>query len=429
MNILMMSNTYLPHVGGVAKSIQAFTNEYRNRGHRVVIVAPTFKNFDADEEDTIRIPAIQNFNGSDFSVALPMPGVISTRMKQISPDIIHSHHPFIIGASALRIAHTYELPLVFTHHTKYEDYTHYMPGDSEMMKRFIIKLSTNYANLCDLVFAPSKSIASIILEHGVTSPIVTLPTGVNTDLYVDADGSAFRKSLDIPEDAFVVGHLGRLAKEKNLDFLMQAVIHFLENSTARANTCFLLIGVGPMEKIIRDQFRCRGLSDRLYTAGLLDRKNVVDAYAAMDVFVFSSKSETQGMVITEAMAAGTPVVAIDAPGVREILNDSVNGRLLLDENVIEYSCAIDEIAACSGEHTASLSAQAKKTADIFSLKRSADKALACFNDLINRSIKHRTRDYHMWTHAMRAVHSDWDRIRDISSAAKSAVQPDTDTDR
>lgn len=429
MNILMMSNTYLPHVGGVAKSIQAFTNEYRNRGHRVFIVAPTFKNYDINEKDTFRIPALQNFNGSDFSVALPVPGVISSKINKINPDIIHSHHPFIIGASALRIAHTYELPLVFTYHTKYEDYTHYVPGDSEILKRFVINLSTNYANLCDLVFAPSKSIASIIRDHGVKSPIVTLPTGVNTDLYLDADGAAFRKRLNIPNDAFVVGHLGRLTKEKNLDFLVQAVIDFLQNTTARAKACFLLIGVGPMKAIIEDYFKRTGLSDRIYTEGLLDAKSVVDAYAAMDVFVFSSKSETQGMVITEAMAAGTPVVAIDAPGVREVVNDSVNGRLLCSEDVKDYSKAIDGIASCSIKQKMSLSAEAKQTADRFSLKRSADKALTHFELLINSPVKQRGKEYHVWTHAMRTVRSDWERIKDLSIAAKTAVQSDSSNNR
>ena len=279
------------------------------------------------------------------------------------------------------------------------------------------------------MFAPSKSIASIIRDHGVKSPIVTLPTGVNTDLYVDADGAAFRKALNIPSDTFVVGHLGRLTKEKNLDFLMQAVIHFLENCTAKANACFLLIGVGPMKKTINDHFKRKGFSDRIFTAGILDTKTVVDAYAAMDVFVFSSKSETQGMVITEAMAAGTPVVAIDAPGVREVVKDNVNGRLLQIEGINNYSKAIDGIASCSKKHKMALSVQAKKTADRFSLKRSADKALAHFDDLINCSKKQRSKEYHLWTHAMRAVQSDWERIKDLSNAAKTAVQSDSSNNR
>ncbi|NNC66804.1 MAG: glycosyltransferase, partial [Gammaproteobacteria bacterium] len=195
MNIAMMTNTYSPHVGGVARSIEAFTSEYWQRGHHVLVVAPMFENVSENEQDIIRIPAIQHFNGSDFSVALPVPGLLSSAIQEFEPDVIHSHHPFLIGSTALRIAHTHEIPLVFTHHTKYEEYTHYMPGDSQALKRFVISLSTNYANLCDLIFAPSESIAEMIRERGVETPIAVVPTGVNLSRFENANGLQFRKML------------------------------------------------------------------------------------------------------------------------------------------------------------------------------------------------------------------------------------------
>ncbi|MDP2105797.1 MAG: glycosyltransferase, partial [Desulfobulbaceae bacterium] len=137
MNILMMTNTFTPHVGGVARSIESFTAAYRSKGHQVMVVAPTFENMPADENNVIRIPAIQRFNGSDFSVILPTPGFLSDAIINFQPDIVHVHHPFLIGDTALRIAKQHELPLVFTHHTMYEQYTHYVPGNSTAMKKFI----------------------------------------------------------------------------------------------------------------------------------------------------------------------------------------------------------------------------------------------------------------------------------------------------
>ena len=107
----------------------------------------------------VRIPAIQNFNGSDFSVALPVSGLLSDTLDAFQPDIVHAHHPFLLGMTALRIARYRQLPLVFTHHTLYEQYTHYVPGDSPVLQRFAIQLVTRYANLADRVFAPSESIA------------------------------------------------------------------------------------------------------------------------------------------------------------------------------------------------------------------------------------------------------------------------------
>ena len=124
MNILMMTNTFTPHVGGVARSVEAFTAEYRRRGHRVLVVAPEFENMPEHETGVIRMPAIQHFNGSDFSVVLPTPGFLSSALEEFRPDIVHSHHPFLVGGTALRIARTHELPLVFTHHTMNEQNTH-----------------------------------------------------------------------------------------------------------------------------------------------------------------------------------------------------------------------------------------------------------------------------------------------------------------
>src|SRR3990172_3888517 len=128
MNIVMFTNTYTPHVGGVARSVEAFSGAYRRRGHRVLVVAPEFADQPQHEEDVVRIPAIQNFNGSDFSVVLPVPGSLDDVLDAFKPDIVHAHHPFLLGNTAVRVARFRELPLVFTHHTLYEQYTHYVPA-------------------------------------------------------------------------------------------------------------------------------------------------------------------------------------------------------------------------------------------------------------------------------------------------------------
>ena len=424
MNIVMMTNTYLPHVGGVARSIEAFTSEYRNRGHQVLVVAPTFENLPETEKYVIRIPAIQRFNGTDFSVVLPIPGILSSTIKEFKPDVIHSHHPFLVGSTALRIAHTHEIPLVFTHHTKYEEYTHYVPGDSDALKRFVIKLSTNYANLCDLVFAPSESIAEMIRERGVITPIKVIPTGVDLGRFKQANGNQFRKSLGISNNAFVVGHLGRLAKEKNLEFLANSVIAFFKKYKDEDNLCFLLAGEGPMKQTIIDLFAMHKLSDKLFTVGILNFDNVPDAYQAMDVFAFSSKSETQGMVITEAMACGNPVVAIDAPGVREVILDGINGRLLQVEDENEFADALNWIYSKSKDKKDQLIKNAKRTAIEFSMQRSADKALEKFQELKQKTLAHRQKEYHSWTSALNLMEAEWERIKEISEAVGAAIAPD-----
>src|SRR3989338_1566636 len=107
MRILMVTNTFTPHVGGVARSIEAFVHEYRQLGHEVMVIAPEFKGMPLDEQRVIRIPSIPNFNGSDFSVRLPIPVDLHSRIDTFRPDIVHSHHPFILGNTALRLPHHY----------------------------------------------------------------------------------------------------------------------------------------------------------------------------------------------------------------------------------------------------------------------------------------------------------------------------------
>lgn len=413
MNIVMLTNTYVPHVGGVARSVAAFAAEYRRRGHRVLVVAPEFDNQPADETGVLRIPAIQHFNGSDFSAVLPLSGLLTEELDAFQPDLIHAHHPYLLGMTALRIARYRELPLVFTHHTLYEQYTHYVPVDSPAFRRFVIELATRYANLCDRVFAPSQSIEALLRQRGVTAPVSVVPTGVDTTRFVRGDGAGFRHSLGIPENAFLVGHLGRLAPEKNLEFLTRAVARFLG---AEPRARFLLVGMGPSEPTIRAVFEGDGLGDRLHVAGILRPPELMDAYHAMDVFAFASKSETQGMVLTEAMAAGVPVVGLDAPGVREVVRDRHNGRLLSEETVEAFAGALQWVTALPADRWRQLRQGARETAEAFSMTHSADEALACYEALRRKTFSSRPDEYEQWEHVMDLVKAEWDILRGMAGA-------------
>ncbi len=325
----MFTNTYIPHVGGVARSVSCFEEDLRKRGHRVLIVAPTFHETPKNEnrDFVLRIPAIQNFNGSDFSASIPSPFLIHQKMDEFQPDIIHSHHPYLLGDTAMRVASRNGLPIVFTHHTLYEQYAHYVLS-SEPMKKFVTRLSTAYANCCTHVIAPSRSIADLIKKRGVIRPISEIPTGIDCESFQKGDGKRFRKAHGIDDDTQLIGHVGRLAREKNLGFLTKAVTTALkQNKKAR----FLVVGDGPDRKHIEKVFAEDHLTDRLILAGTITGNDLVSAYCAMDVFVFSSRSETQGLVVAEAMAAGIPVIALDASGVREVVSDNENGRLLPED--------------------------------------------------------------------------------------------------
>lgn len=380
MNIAMFTNTFTPHVGGVARSVQGLADELRRLGHRVLVVAPRFEDLDDNESDVLRIPAVQHFNGSDFSLPVPVPLTVARVLKDFRPDIVHSHHPFLLGDTALRIAVSCDVPVVFTHHTRYEQYTHYLPGDSEPLKHFVIDLVNGYCNLCNAVVAPSRSIADMLLEHGVQSPIEVIPTGVDPLYFSGPEDGSWRHRLGIPEEAFVVGHVGRLAPEKNLTFLSDSVCKFLQQNPAAH---FLLIGEGPAKEEMLGIFHRQGLQHRTHLQGVMDRSSLSNAYHCMDVFVFSSRSETQGLVLAEAMAAGTPVVALDAPGVREIVVDAENGRLLQIEEINSFVQALEWVAQLPAKGCAELRQNAYKTAEQLSLGNSVRKMLDLYGKRIS----------------------------------------------
>lgn len=400
----MMTNTYPPHVGGVARSVQSFTDAYREEGHRVMVVAPTYDDMRDDEEDVIRLPAIQNFNGSDFSVRLPVPGLLTDALDAFDPDIVHSHHPFLLGDTALRVAARYDVPVVFTHHTRYELYTHYVPVDSPVIQRYAVQMATQYANLCDHVIAPSESIADLLHARGVSTPVTSIPTGIDVHRFSQGDGAGFRRKHGLRSDRLIIGHVGRLAPEKNLPWLAEAVATFLER---RSEGCFFVIGDGKSRHAIRDCFEKRRSSDRLVMPGCLCGQDLIDAYHAMDIFAFASLTETQGMVLAEAQAAGTPVVAVDAPGTREVVDDKVNGRLVEDLNQAAFVDALAWIADLPDEQRTRMITAARHTGEGFSIERCARCQLDVYEQLAHQRPKHRNPDDSVWSQMRRRLELEW----------------------
>lgn len=380
MKILMMTNTYIPIVGGLEKSIQVFSEEFRARGHEVKIVAPEFDKRPEHEPDVIRVPSIEKFVGTDFSVGLPLPEVLQDALEEFKPDIVHSHHPFLMGDLALRVCGQNGIPLVFTYHTMFEHYTDNFAMDNEVMQKFVVELATGYANMADQVIAPSESVANLLLSRSVRVPIEVVPTGIDVRRFSEKSADP-RKKFGIPSQAFVAGHTGRLAPEKNLIFLTQAVAEFLSREK---KAHFLVVGQGPCEREMRKIFRALGVQKRVHFAGVQKGKALVEAYQAMDVFAFASKSETQGIVVAEAMAAHLPVVAVDAFGVREVVKDKINGRLLNAESRTRFASALSWCLSRKSAEWEEIRRNAFKTAESFSSAVCAEKALRVYEALLDR---------------------------------------------
>jgi glycosyltransferase involved in cell wall biosynthesis len=421
MNILMMTNTYTPFIGGVERSIEIFSALLREAGHKVVIVAPTYPHDAPGEKDVIRVPALQRFNGSDFSLQLPVPGILESALKGFVPDIVHSHHPYLVGDTALRIANMHRVPVVFTHHTFYERYTHYFPGDSPGFRRFVTVLATGYANLCDHVIAPSQSVKEELQRRGVIREISVIPTGIDLKFFRSGDCRRYREQAKIPPGGFVAGIVSRITPEKNINFLADAVARFMRKVPLAH---FFVFGEGKSLPDIISFFDRLGLGDRCHAFGAVQGQALADAYMSMDLFAFASMTETQGMVLSEAMAAGLPVVALSATGTRDIVADGRTGFLVPNEDPGLFADALFKFYRMTCEERNRMRAGARQASATYDHRVCAGRLSDLYSSLVRlRWTEHPVADS-LWNEARGWISAEWEIMTNMANATMAAMQSD-----
>ena len=419
MKIVMFTNTFTPHVGGVARSVSGLSEGLLELGHDVLVVAPVFPGASEDEEHVIRIPAVQKFGGSDFSLPIPVTRSLAQVLDSFAPDIVHSHHPFLLGGTALRVAAARKLPIVYTYHTNYELYNHYVATYSEITRRLALNLALGYCDLCDAVIAPSASTATFVSEHTSTAQTVVIPTGVEESQFENIDSANLREDFGIPKDAFVVGHVGRLAVEKNLEYLANSLVHFLD---ANSEAHVLIAGGGAVADHMQDIFAKAGLSDRSHFTGVVIGEQLAKVYLAMDVFAFSSLSETQGLVLTEAMSAGVPVVALDAPGAREVVDDGKNGRLLpTDASTEKFAEALNWIAGLGSTDVKNMRSNVLETSKHYSRSSTIQNTLSLYKSLIGNMPASTEIETSAWKATKRSLAEEWKILGSVAHAVGDAV--------
>ncbi|MFP3937879.1 MAG: glycosyltransferase [Phycisphaerae bacterium] len=420
MKIVMFTNTYLPHITGVSRSVDMLARLCGDRAHDVLIVAPDYKRRPRREPNVVRVPAIRELSGTDFSLAFP-PGIeLVDELDRFAPQLVHSHYPFLLGNTAVRTAASRDLPLVFTYHTMYEHYTHYVPLDIDALPTFAAKVATGYANLCDRVIAPSESTAEILRERGVETEISVVPTGVELERFTNGDGARFRRNTGIPDDAMLLTYVGRIAPEKNMDFLTDAVAETLGRIDSAH---FAAVGSGPSQDQIRRRLDERGLADRAHLVGVCQGQDLVDAYHATDAFVFASKTETQGVVLIEALAAGCPVVALDAPGVREVVRDGENGYLVATEAPAAFADAIQRLAELDETDRRAMRDSARDSAQPFDAERCADRMIQVYRDVLSAERTPIDIEASQWLGLLRSLKRGWNLwSNQITSAVEALLE-------
>ena len=378
MRIGLFTNNYRPLVSGLATSVDTFAQAFCRAGHHVTIVAPRYGAGRDEDADVVRVPAVRAPTHHAYVLPVPVwPGVRWAVLGRCL-DVYHAQHPFLLGAAAARWAREAGRPLVFTYHTRYDRYAHYVPGPARAIGDLAVRRAIRFAAMADLVIAPTPSVARELRALGVYTSVEIVPTGVRLAMPPrDGNGiSLLRHGLK--DGNPVCLSVGRLAPEKNQAFLLRAFRLALHDvPTAQ----LVLVGDGDERRRLERLASDLEIRARVTFVGSVTHAQVVEYAGAADLFLFPSTSETQGLAALEALAAGLPVVAVASEAAQDLLREGDVGVLSPEEPAAFARCIIALWKA--PERRAAMALAARQVAARFDPETCAARLLHLYGELIH----------------------------------------------
>jgi len=332
MKILMISDVYFPRVNGVSTSIQTFRHELDALGHETHLIAPAYPAPFVDEPRIERIASsFVPMDPEDRRMKSGAIRAIADRLAAERFDLVHIQTPFVAHYLGLQIARRFGVPAIETYHTFFEEYLfHYVPFlPKSLLRAAARRFSRTQGNSVAALVVPSSAMRDVLAAYGVTTPMHVIPTGIPLADFNGGEGARFRARLGIAATTPLLLFVGRVAHEKNIGFLLRALALAREQVPGLE---MVIAGEGPAEASLQREAGRLGLDAGVHFVGYLDRKGeLLDCYAAADAFVFASRTETQGLVLLEAMAVGLPVISTAVMGTRDIVGPR-RGALVPDDD-------------------------------------------------------------------------------------------------
>jgi glycosyltransferase involved in cell wall biosynthesis len=337
MRVAIFGESYLPHLSGVTVSTETLARGLGALGHQVLLVVP--RPGSGSDPGTAGAPGpdpevawLPSYHlppaPPGYRMPLPLPSAALRRAVAFAPDVVHANSPFSSGIMARAVARRAGAPLVFTHHTRFADYGHYLGPLAGVSSRVTDAWLEAWWAGCAAVVAPSDDLAAEIraaLGSRRRPLLRVIPTGVDVAGIAGLAAGHPRRLAGWPHDSIVLVSLGRVAREKSPDVLVDA---FVRAARRRPRLRLLFVGGGPAQDAVRGRAAEAGVSGRVHVTGLLPRDEALALVKASDLFVFGSQTETQGLVLAEALAAGLPVVAVAGPGVASTIRPGIDGELV-----------------------------------------------------------------------------------------------------
>lgn len=343
MRIIFVTNNYTPYSGGVVSSINATVDAMQRAGHEVFIITLDFLGDKHDDPSyVLRVPCPVKFVYKNNHMAVPLRTTqhVHRYIESIIPDIIHVHHPFLLGTSALKVAKKMQIPIVFTYHTLYEAYTHYVPLPQRVTKKLVKHVVQVFCNKVNGIIAPSTAIAEALRAQGIQTPVSIIPSGLQ-DMFVRQLSEPVKKKTT---SVFQLLYVGRFTKEKNIPFLLDVMQLLPANGLYQ----LALVGYGAELKALQYYAyqQCKLSEQQVRFVHKPTQKDLIKFYRQADLFLFSSTTDTQGLVLAESMACQTPVLATGGPGPADIVKNAYNGFLVatreqMAERVVQIQSDVD----------------------------------------------------------------------------------------
>lgn len=330
MRIGIFSECYEPVMNGVSVSIKTFKEYLEKQGHEVFIFTTRVPGTVYDNPRIVPIPVLLPFKpkGGKYPIARPQSVIKwAEKIASYKLDIIHCQHLLSSGSLGLKVAKKLNIPVILTYHTLLTEYVHYVPLVGGLAKKWIIRKSKLYCNQYDYIVTPGPSMARLLYGYGVTTPIVPIPTGINRKDFQNPDTKeALRRKYLIPDtQPNLLLYVSRIGKEKNIYFLLRAMKSIVEK---RQDTHLLLVGGGDELTRCQKLVENWGISEYVTFAGKKDKPETNKTFGGADIFVFPSITETQGIIIMEAMMSGLPIVAVNKMGPADYVRNEVDGYLV-----------------------------------------------------------------------------------------------------
>ncbi len=384
MRIAMFADCYHPIVNGVTTSIQLQLQALTQAGHHVRLFAPAVPGYQDSEPWVRRFSSVQFPLYPEERVSLPIPLGHLREALAFNPDVVHLHTPFNVGALGWLVAARLGRPRVFTHHTLFEEYLHYVPLPPEVLRPVAVGLCRFFWNTSVVVVAPSRQVGLRQFEQGLRRPLQVIPTGVDVESFQGGDPRLPREELGLNPKDPVLLYMGRLAREKSLDFLLEALALALARPSA-PGLRLLLVGDGPHRPMLQQRAEALGLEGTVLFLGYRTRADLKHYLAASTLFVFASQTETQGLVLLEAQSAGVPVLAVRASGCTEAVASGRSGFLVEPGDLRAFTESLLQMVS-DRELRSRLAEGALAQAQAFSISSMGARMLEVYQQAVGRAL-------------------------------------------